>query len=260
MLTLARAAASKGDAGEALPVAFPVLEAATARIRRSHVTLIAAGPGVGKTVMSTTLAVKARVPTLYFSADSDAFTVNNRVAATITGHLVETVEESYAVGASKYYEDRIIRDTNHIRWVFDPSPTLDSIDDYVDAFALTFGEYPHLIVLDNLGDIYSENSEEGHTGSQAILKFLHELGRNTDAAIVVLHHLTGAYDDGNLIPPLSALKDKVSKTPSLVLTLWNAGPGLMGVAVVKNRIGRGNPSGAYNVTLHADLSTMQLGG
>jgi hypothetical protein len=76
--------------------------------------------------------------------------------------------------------------------------------------------------------------------------------------VVVLHHLTGSYDDGQSIPPLSALEGKVSKLPSMVLNLFNGNRGDIGVAVVKNRFGAANPAGKLYVFLDTDLERVQI--
>lgn len=259
MLTLTRARRSMGEIGEALPTVFPSLEHAGCRIRRGQITLIAAAPNVGKSVfalrLSLELALKHKVPGLYVSADTDPMTMWQRSAASAIGHSMADVEK----GDPAYYDAKL-NDARSLRWVFDPNPTLDDIDNEVLAFAHVYGEYPHVIIVDNLSNIFSGDFD-GTVGLDKTLDFLHALARQTGAAVIVLHHLTSAYDDGREVPPLSALRGKVSKTPEVVLTLWTAGDAinpLMGVAIVKNRNGARDALGNVRVMLQFDPERMYL--
>jgi hypothetical protein len=88
----------------------------------------------------------------------------------------------------------------------------------------------------------------------AVMAYLKTLAHPPNACVVMLHHLTGEYDDGNKPAPLSALIDKVSKLPEQVLTLHRAGlhmgtPTQMGVSIVKNRDGSSDASGQLIVYL-----------
>lgn len=261
MLTITRAGQAIGSAGEPLPTVFQSLAGQTVHIRRAQVTLIAAGPGVGKSVMAMTLAAKAGVPAYYFSADTDSFTMRNRVAAMVTGHSLGDVEDAYKERKGGYYDVALNAHAGHIRWHFERHLTLDAIDAEVNAFAMVYGEYPHLIVVDNLKNVYDDSDGEP-ISKEEILDWLHQLSGQTNAAVVVLHHLVGQFDSGMEPPPLDALLEKVSKTPELVLCLYRAGRDamdpLLGVCVDKNRTGKADPSGGMVIYLDYDAPHMRL--
>lgn len=258
MFTITRANHSKGRAGETLPAVFPSLEAAHVAFRRGQVTLIAAAPGVGKSVLAMTLALDSGVPALYFSADTDQFTMNIRCAAHISGHRQEDVEQSYDTGHASYYT-RLLEGRSLLRFNFTPGPDFDEISEDIQAFAYTYGQWPELIIMDNLSNVYTGNDDQ-FGALEDTLAFFKEIGRLSGAAIVVLHHLTGQYDEGNTPVPLSGLRGKISKTPEMILTLFRAGPGVLGVCSVKNRTGRASADGSFWLPLTVDMERMTLHG
>jgi replicative DNA helicase len=256
-----------GEAGEPIPTVFKSLAARDFHIRRGQLTLLAAGPGVGKTVFSQTVAMKAGCPALYFSADSDAFTMYKRGASIVTGHRTKDVERDYDRGNGAFYDNHLNRLKN-IRFDFTSSPGIEDLEECVNAFALAYGEYPHLIVVDNLVNIDAEELGEGRATS-AIIQYLKSMAQTTNSAVVMLHHLVGQYDNGVDPAPLNALIDKVSKFPEGILTLHRANvmqgvASQMGVSIVKNRDGQSDPSGQLVVYLdygpdYARLEDMRLG-
>lgn len=262
MFTLARAKRAMGAAGEPIPTVFKSLAGYDFHFRRGQLTLIAAGPGVGKSVLSQTLAMKVKRPALYFSADSDAFTMYKRGAAIVTGHRSKDIELDYERGNGHFYDEKLNRVRN-VRFDFTSQPNIDDLEDCVNAFALAYGEYPHLVVIDNLANV---NGEE--LAIQGIMAYLKTLAHNTNACVVMLHHLVGMYDDGNQPAPLSSLIEKVSKFPEAVLTLHKCSviggtPSQLGVCIVKNRDGKSDASGGLTIYLdyapeYARLEDMNL--
>jgi replicative DNA helicase len=238
---------------------FKRLDAATVHIRQAQLTLVAAAPGIGKSVFALTEAVETRVPTLYFSADSDAFVCYTRVAAMVTGWTVTDIETQIENGHTATIDAKL-NGLEHLRLNFDPSPSIDDIEDDTRAFALTYGEWPRLIVVDNLSNVYNDTGGEGYQSLEATCDFLHQLARETGAAIIALHHVTGQHEDGTTPPPMSGLRGKVSKIPAMILNLFKPAEGQLGVAVVKNRTGRADPSGGMVIYLNAELDRMKLEG
>lgn len=263
MYTLTRAKRAMGAAGEPIPTVFKSLAERTFHIRRGQLTMLAAGPGVGKSVLAQTLAMRAGVPTLYFSADSDAFTMYLRGAAMLTGHSLRDIEADYKNGNGAFYDDALNR-VDNVRWDFTSSPGVDDLEDCVTAFALTYGEYPHLIVVDNLINVDAADiGGEGQRSLTSVIIYLKTLAQETNAAVVMLHHLTGQYDDGISPAPLSALIEKVSKFPEAVLNLYRDGvlngkTTQMGCCLVKNRGGEADPSGNLVVRLEYNPAHARL--
>ena len=258
MFTLTRAKAHGGQAGEPLPTVFPKFEANTVHIRRGQLTLIASAPGVGKSLLSMSIAMKAKVPTFYFSADTDAFTMYLRGASLETGYLMEDIENTVRAGKTELIDAKL-NAADHIRWSFATGPSPEDIEDELQAFAAIYGEWPALIVIDNLRNVYIRDSGEDMDG---VCQYFKDLASRTGAAVIGLHHVKGAWNDGNIAIPLSGLIGQIGKIPEVILTLHKTGSEAagwsMGVSTVKNRTGRGDPSGNFIIHLEYAPERMHL--
>jgi RecA-family ATPase len=240
MRTLARAVGSKDIGGEPLPTVFRTFEINKIVFRRAEISMIAGTPGAGKSSVALALALKAKVPTLYVSADTNAHTMAMRLLSMITGKTQSDVEillETEVATSRKCINDN----AQHIFWSFDSSPTLDDLDQEVAAFEELWGCSPTLIVIDNLMDISNDGGEE-FANMRSTLKELKYLARDTNAAVVVLHHTKESYT-GTPCQPRSALQGMVAQLPALICTVGSNAPGFIAVAPVKNRYGKADPSG-----------------
>jgi hypothetical protein len=88
----------KGSAGDPLPKVWDALDEKGTRFLRGQLCLICAGPGTGKSAFVLTYAPLAKVPTLYFSADSDAFTQLSRSLSILTGWSIRGNRHPVPVG------------------------------------------------------------------------------------------------------------------------------------------------------------------
>ena len=242
---------------------WPQLKEAGAYIRRGQLTLIASPPGVGKSLLAQTVAHRgddegSLSPTLYFSADSDAGTFAQRAASIATGYQLADVQRLIHDGDDKGIESAIAAQTGHMRMNYSSHVTDQDILFEVDAYAEVFGIYPSLIVMDNLSNLQVRGSENEFHGLQENCFFLHDIARETNAAVITLHHVSGEYEGGDRPIPLSGLRGKVSKTPELIYTLYRSGE-YLNVSVVKNRSGRAFADGSNAIRIPVDLSRMRLG-
>ena len=258
MLNLTRAWSGVETKATPLPDVWETLRKNEIRFRRGQLCMVAAAPNAGKSMFSLVYAIQAQVPTLFFSADTDVTTVMIRAAAHTSGHSQLTVETNLDSN-SKYY-DKYFDKIGHIQWVFDSSPSLDDIELEVKAYQELYGLPPELIVIDNLMNVAAETDNEW-AGLRAIMMELHDLARNTEACVLVLHHVSEAteYGDGTMPPARRAIHGKVSQLPSLILTL---GYDVLGkqlrVAAVKNRFGPNSADGKEYVTLNANYAACQI--
>jgi len=252
MQTLSLAMKASPDEGEALPSPFRRVTALGAIHRRGQVAVVAAGSGGGKSAYATHLAVHGkhnwgdRIPTLYFSADSDKVTLGTRVACSLVNRPLSEVEEKLRGNDPEMWAK--VAEIDWVWWCWNAEPSCWDIQQEVEAYGYVNGEYPHLVVVDNLINIDAEG-EAGHVQKDGVMHWLQQLANVTNAHVLVLHHVIGAYEDGTQPIPKSALLDKVAKRPRLVLTLWKPGENLLGVSVVKNSTGRASSDGSYGTTL-----------
>ncbi|GAA2917070.1 hypothetical protein GCM10020221_11460 [Streptomyces thioluteus] len=240
---------------------FKTLDDLGVTIRRGQLCLIAAGPGTGKSALALNFALKSGVETLYFSADSDAYTQYVRAAASVTGWTTVNVEASIQQGQTETIDAALTR--TQIRWNFDAAPDLNEIEEEMCAFAMIHG-WPALCIIDNLTNVNAPEMGEGYAALDELCGFFHDLARRTESAILLLHHVTGTYNDGNSPIPLSGIKGQVGRVPELILTLHRGGTEFEGyhlrVSAVKNRGGRADPSGFTFAQLDWDPERMSISG
>ena len=255
MRTLARAVGSKDIGGEPLPTVFRTFDVNKIVIRRAEVSMIAGTPGAGKSTLALAVALRSKVPTLYISADTNAHTMAMRLLSMISGQpqssaeqmLIESVEES---------RKAINEHSGHIFWSFDSAPTLADLDMEVSAFEELWGCPPTLIVIDNLIDISNDSGEE-FAAMRSTIKELKYLARDTNAAVLLLHHTKESYP-GNPCQPRSALQGMVAQLPALILTVGTNAPGYLAVAPVKNRYGKADPTGDTSFWLQFNPEVMEV--
>lgn len=262
MLTLTQSAAVKGSSGEPLPTVWESLSAEGTRFLRGQLALVAAGPGVGKSAFVLSYALRSKVSCLYFSADSDAFVQLSRSLAILGG--MNMADSSNAVLAGDYERIKGLVGDVPIRFNYNPSPTLDTITQQVHAYEELHGDYPELIVVDNALDVVMEGADADQSQSlDSLMAWLHELARTTEACVVVLHHVTGPYNDANQPIPLSGVKGQIGRVPELILTLHRAlgeygGPDEIRVSTVKNRGQKADPTGQSFTSLDFDGYRMSI--
>jgi predicted ATP-dependent serine protease len=255
MRTLARAVGSKDIGGEPLPTVFRTFDVNKIVIRRAEVSMIAGTPGAGKSTLALAIALRSKVPTLYISADTNAHTMAMRLLSMISGQsqsvaeqmLIENVDESRKV---------INENSGHIFWSFESAPSLVDLDLEVSAFEELWGCPPTLIVVDNLMDIANDSGEE-FAGMRSTIKELKYLARDTNAAVLVLHHTKESYP-GNPCQPRSALQGMVAQLPALICTVGTNAPGYIAIAPVKNRYGKADPTGDTSFWLQFNPEVMEV--
>lgn len=262
MLTLTQSAAVKGSAGEPLPVVWKSLEDKGTRFSRGQLALVAAGPGTGKSAFVLNYALRSKVSCLYFSADSDAFIQLSR-ALSVLGGLNMRESGDLVLNDNIGRIQDIIGDSP-VRFSYNPSPTLTHIERQLQAYEELYGDYPELVVIDNALDVVMEGSDEDQSQSlDALMAWLHDMARTTEACVIVLHHVTGPYNDANQPIPLSGVKGQIGRVPELILTLHKevgeyGYEDLLKVSTVKNRGQKADPSGQDFAELTFDGYHMQI--
>ena len=259
MLDLQRAWGTVLTKATPLPDVWTALAEKQIKFRRGQVCMVAAAPNAGKSMFALIYAVKAKVPTLFFSADTDTTTVTIRAAAHMSGHTQLTVEKNLTENPNFYKKD--LGDMQHIQWVFDSSPSLDDIEMEIKAYIELYGIAPELIVIDNLMNVAAETDNEW-AGLRAIMMELHDMARKTEACVLVLHHVSeqSEYGSPTMPPPRRAIHGKVSQLPAIILTLgYDPSQGMLRVAAVKNRFGPHFADASRWATLFTNFGACQIG-
>ena len=248
--TSSKAIRQAADIGEELPRVPEIhsLHTGGVRFRRGQFVMIAAVPNAGKSSFASWLAAKMQVPTLYFSADQDPWTAMSRFIAAQTGTPAWKVVQD---GFDQYSH---VLPPEGVNWVWDPSPTIETIDLEVDAYVEMWDAWPHLIVVDNLLNV--EGSGELQD-DQYILQWLHELARRTNACVLVLAHASEVTTKDTAWPPRRKdIINKLSKLQPMILTVANdEEEGVFRVALVKSREVKSDPNAKHPWTLSVDMAS-----
>jgi RecA-family ATPase len=261
MLRLSRAWQSTNIKATPLPDVWKSLNSTEVNVkfRRGQVCMVAAAPNAGKSMFALVYAIKANIPTLFFSADTDTATVMIRTAAHLSGHSQLTVETNLQ-NNTRHYQEYLSKMQN-IQWVFDSSPSLDDIEMEIKAYIELYGIAPELIVIDNLMNVAAETDNEW-AGLRAIMMELHDMARKTEACVLVLHHVSeqSEYGSPTMPPPRRAIHGKVSQLPAIILTLgYDPSQGMLRVAAVKNRFGPHYADASRWATLFTNFAACQIG-
>ena len=259
MLNLSRAWGGVLTKATPLPDVWVGLAAKQIKFRRGQVCMVAAAPNAGKSMFALIYAIKAKVPTLFFSADTDTTTVMMRAASHTSGHSQITVESNLA-GNSKHYNHHFQK-IDHIKWVFDSSPSIDDLELEIRAYVELYGIAPELIIIDNLMNVAAETDNEW-SGLRAIMMELHDMARKTEACVMVLHHVSeqSEYGSPSKPPARRAIHGKVSQLPALILTLgYDPGQATLSVAAVKNRFGPHTADASDYAQLLVNYAACQIG-
>ena len=252
MRSLARAVNQTRKGGAVLPEVFSTFSSNGIGIRRGEVTMVAGQPGAGKSTLALKIALAAKVPSIYFSADTHAHTMGVRTVSMLSGQQQNVVEQ-YLTPGNEWAKEHLVQ-AEHIKWCFDPAPSLQDIAEEIEVYREVTGSDPQLVVIDNAVDVTHETGDE-FSSLRSLMREVKWWARDTDAAFLILHHTSEAVP-GNPCPARSSIHGKVAQVPALILTLAADDFGVMRVAPVKNRYSKAVADGSYYVELGYDPSRM----
>lgn len=260
MRTLLQVVGVESPTGHMLPEILPQLTGAQVVFRQAQLHLVAAQPGGGKTMLALWYAVTSKIPSLYFSADSDSRTIALRAGAILMNRPVSDIEKMMDSEASVLLEDALADGAGHVRFNFDPSPSLQDIEEEIEAWIELHGSAPAAIYVDNLMNV-AAGSDNEWTALRDSMSAFHYMAREYESAFVVLHHVSEneKMSKPNYPAPRKALMGKVSALPELVLSVaLDGSANAYRIAVVKNRHGKADPNAEDYVTLAVEPSHMSL--
>ncbi len=241
----------------AIPLHNTVLSQYGVKFRRGQFSIVAAAPGVGKSVFATNIVLHAEAESMYCSIDSDEWTVMHRLLGAITGEDLDEIDRKFNASQvwDDYYSKKLVEYGSHIDWSFNPAADTDYIVKRIEAHDAVWGQLPEMIVVDNIMDMTTGSHEE-FAELRTICRSLRTVARETDAHIMALHHVNGEKENGNVPINLKDLQGKLGKASEVVLGLSFYGQDKLLVTVPKNR---GGKRGLY-IHLPINYSTGQIGG
>ena len=265
MYSLVQSARIKGSAGEPIPNPSKALQKLDVDFRRGELSLVAAGPGTGKSLWSLNLALYGSLPAMYWSADSNAATQLSRATAMLTGDNVRDVKKALLEDKFQSYE-RVLGDKWWIRFSYEAMPTPQDMEADLAIYYEVFGCFPHLCVVDNITNVDTGGAGDAESftfGLEGMCEYLNDMARETEAHVQALHHVTGEYSDGLKPIPLSGVKGKIGRVPSLILTIHREPDEqgmnrVLNISPVKNREGFADASGNTFAKMELDGDTLRL--
>jgi hypothetical protein len=256
MRSLLQVVNGTSEAGKDLPEILPSFTAAEIKFRRGQLHVIAGQPGGGKTMLALWYAINCGENVLYFSADSDQGTMANRAAAVVMQKTVTEIKAMRMGDGNELVEAELAKLSRRLRIDPEPAPSLDGIIEETEAYCELFGTNPTLIIVDNLLNMAASHDNEWTAMRDAMSAF-HGIARETDAAVLVLHHVSEEKTNPLQPAPRRALLGKVSQLPEVILTVAIDGDTYR-VAAVKNRDGIADPNAKTPVSVHVDAASMTL--
>src|SRR5574340_503755 len=207
------------ESGDPIPLhgALMEVESRGARFRSGFLVLIAGASNSGKSSLAEFIVAEAGVPTLYFSADQDAWTTMTKFGGILTDRpSLQVGEELAREGGMDAYRD--ILKGSPVQFVFDSNPSLEDIALEIDAYVETWDAYPKIILIDNIVNIESEGDA---SGDQFIVSECHGLARRTKACVVLLAHVKEGDPKRNPSwpPKKPELLNQIQRLPDLIITV-----------------------------------------
>lgn len=250
-----------GSKAEPLPEMLPSLTRKGIRFERGQVCLIVGPPNSGKSMLSLWYAIAARIPTYYFSCDTDKRTTRYRAAAIITGYTFDECKTMDGTSGDDILKDASKKITDSgIQFSFDPSVSLEDIDLEIQAYEEVYGTgHLQLVVIDNLLNVESGESSGDFAALLDTMSFVHQLAREKDCAVVILHHVNeSSSKNGSDYPyPRGAIRGKISQYPEVILSIaMRPEEQQLLVACVKHRHATPSPSGEDYTTIYVDAPRM----
>lgn len=182
--------------------------------------LIAAGPGTAKSALTLALTLQSGVPSMIFSADSDAFTQMTR-SISMLADIPLTQSTEMVLHETTPQEIEEMMSNVPLRIDYESSPSPEDIEETLEAYWELYGEYPTLIVIDNITNVSNVTSEDSDpfSGLEGLMDYLHGMARGTAACVIGLHHVNGEYNNGDKPIPLGGVKGQIGRVPEMILTL-----------------------------------------
>lgn len=210
--------------------------------------MLAGTPGSFKTALALNEVVSwadQGIATQYFSVDSDESTIVQRLSGIVTGYNMDEVENRLQRNPTCFDNDLYDRLGDLVTFEYQ-NMAWEKMVYHVKSYEQKYGDFPDLIVIDNLIDLAS--SVYAFDEMQEIIKNADGLAKKTKAHVMILHHAKLASEDKKSnddradwekygMPPADhEIQGKMTQFPTLVLTLGAYGMDIK-MAAVKNRFG-----------------------
>lgn len=261
MYKASRAVGLAQSTGEALPHVPHLRDfyATGGELFMGSVIMVAGQPAAMKSMFVLSVVEAMEVSCLYLSADSDPVTQTSRLAANITGVVHSSVRETMTTDPDQAARWAKVLESSRVQFAFDSSPDVYDIESEISAWVELYDEYPKVIVIDNLRNVYTGQDSE-HSGYKMVQQALIDLARETGSCVITMHHMSESNGQKPTEPaPRSAIDGKISQLPDIILSVAREGDQFR-LVTVKARHWPDDPTAQREswVTLRVDGSTVRF--
>ena len=217
---------------------------------RGNLIIVLGAPGQGKSALALNWLLKAQLPGLMLSLDTDLRTQALRTAAVLSSRPLATIQKDPAAW-SRFVE----KNTQMLR-TYDVSLETKELNDLVKAETEYWGEAPAFTVVDNVSNMLRDGGYEEH---RSVFLDLHRIARGNDTCVIALHHIKRA---NTTDPKLTLHSGQYAgeQEAEIVLGLWSndESSDFLKCSVLKNRTGNANAYGHLFADLKFTKDTMQI--
>lgn len=176
---------AKGQPG--LSSGFPTVDSRTGGLRPGSLFVIAAGTGVGKSLLATNIALAAHVPTLLFSLEMAGLEVAERMIAAASGVEAKRIQRGTVSDGEVLVLKRQAKAHQEI-WI-DERPVPSVAEIAATARALHRRENVGLVIVDYLQIVRTQQDERREAEVAAVARGLRALGRQLHVPVIALAQL-----------------------------------------------------------------------
>lgn len=254
MQTLERAVMSRESVGRRLTLPWHHMNEHIS-LRTKELVMMAGAPGGGKSTVAVNMAIQMEVPLLYLAQDSPA-SVLSRMVAIATQQETRKTFRAIADSDQRVVVAERMADVRPTLVFERGAQTLEDIKERVEALHEWLGEYPPIVVIDNLIDMIIPGATHGdNTFYTTALPYLKQMANEYNLTVIALHHVTrgGGRDNphgrGRAGIALNDLLFAGEREARHVWGVYNDGNDHVFLQILKQQDGPADPDGGMKLTL-----------
>jgi len=224
-------------------------------LRTKELVVMAGAPGGGKSTVAVNMAMGMDIPLLYLAQDSPA-SVLSRMAALATHEETRKTFRAIADKKERIVIARRMQDTRPTLVFERGAQTLDGIKEKVEALKEWLGEYPPIVVVDNLIDMIVPGTTHGDNSFYTTaLPYLKQMANEYNLSVIALHHVTrgggksNPHGRGRAGIALNDLLFAGEREARHVWGVYNDGGDHVFLQILKQQDGPADPDGGLKLPL-----------
>lgn len=254
MQTLERAVLRQDSVGRKLTLPWHHMNEHIS-LRTKELVMMAGAPGGGKSTVAVNMAMQMEVPMLYLAQDSPA-SVLSRMTALATSQETRKTFRAIADGSQRTVIAEEMADVRPTLVFERGAMLLEGIKERVEALQEWLGEFPSVVVVDNLIDMIIPGQTHGDNSFYTTaLPYLKQMANEYNLTVLALHHVTrgGGRDNphgrGRAGIALNDLLFAGEREARHVWGVFNDGNDHVFLQILKQQDGPADPDGNMKLSL-----------